>query len=93
METVILFSVGLSSLVFAHILALRRRFILILSFLAITAALYAVIHWYVGTVDGWDGLALAIFAMIAVMPFAAGLVLGLVTGSVHLRWKSAGGKK
>jgi len=91
METLILWLVGLSSLVFAHQLALRRRFLVILIFLAIAGGLYAGIQWYVGVVDGWDGLALAIFALIAVLPFATGLVLGAITGSLHLRWRATRG--
>ena len=88
MEALILFLIGLSSIAFAHLLALRRRFGVILVFLVIAAGLYAGIRWYVETADGWDGLALGIFAMIAVMPFAVGLILGAISGSLHLRWKS-----
>lgn len=89
METLILFSVSLSALAIAHLLALRGRYLVILGLLAATGGLYALIHWYVGTLDGWDGLALAIFALIAVMPFGAGLVLGTFTGWLHARRRVA----
>ncbi|NRB20731.1 MAG: hypothetical protein HRU33_25160 [Rhodobacteraceae bacterium] len=91
MEALILSLVGLSSLAIAHLLALRRRFLLILIFLAVAGGLYAVIRWYVGVADGLDRLVLAIFAGIAVVPFAAGLVLGAITGYLHLRWRTARG--
>jgi hypothetical protein len=89
MEALILSLVGLSSGVFAHLLVLRRRYVVIATFLAIAVAVYAVIHWYVGAAAGLGTLGLAIFAGIAVVPFAAGLVLGSITGYLHLRWKSA----
>lgn len=86
METLILISVGLSSTVFAHLLTLRGRFAVILALLVAAALLYGAIQWYVATLSGWDGLALAIFALIAVVPFGAGLVLGAGTGWLHKRW-------
>jgi len=89
METLILFSVSLIAVAIAHLLALRGRYLVILSLLAATGALYALIHWYVGTLEGWDGLALAIFGLIAVMPFGAGLVLGTATGWLHARRRAA----
>ena len=88
MEALILFLIGLSSIAFAHLLALRRRFGVILVFLVIAAGLYALTRWYLGTTDSLDGLALPIFAMVAVMPFAVGLILGAISGSLHLRRKS-----
>ncbi|PCJ10492.1 MAG: hypothetical protein COB16_00275 [Rhodobacteraceae bacterium] len=89
METLILFSVSLSAVAVAHLLALWGRYLVILGFLLATGVLYGVIHWYVGTLDGWNGLALAIFALIAVMPFGAGLVLGTLTGWLHARRRIA----
>ena len=85
METLILFSVFFSSIVCAHLLALRGRYLQILCFVVAAALLYSVIYWYVGTLEGWDGLALAIFSLIAVMPCGAGLILGAGSGWFHQR--------
>lgn len=89
METVILFSVGISAIICGHILALQRRPLVILGLLVAAGLLYASIHWYVGTVQGWSALALAIFALISVMPFGAGLVIGAMTGWIHFWWRSS----
>ena len=89
METLILISVGLSAVVFAHLLALQRRPRAILGLLLAAGVLYAAIHWYLGTVQGWNALALGIFALVAVMPFGAGLVLGAITGWLHLWWTTS----
>lgn len=85
METIILVSVSLSAIVISHLLALRGRYLIILIFLVASILLYAAIYWYVSTLEGWDGLALAIFSLIAVMPFGAGLILGAATGWLHRR--------
>jgi len=82
-----LISVNLSSTGFAHLMMLRGRHGVILALLLAAVLLYGAIQWYVGTLSGWDGLGLAIFALIAEVPFGAGLVLGAGTGALHMRWK------
>ena len=93
METLILFSVGLSAIVFSYLLALRGRYLLILALLVAAGLLYTAIYWYVRTLEGWDGLALAIFSLIAVMPFGAGLVVGAAIGWLHQRRRKARAEK
>ena len=93
METLILFSVGLSAIAFGHLMAMRRRYMVILVLVVLAGLLYAAIHWYVGTLDGWEGLALAIYSLIAVMPLGAGLVFGAITGSLHVWWQTTRGPK
>ncbi|TLP67829.1 hypothetical protein FEE96_04675 [Parasedimentitalea maritima] len=88
MEMLVLILVGLGASVLAHMLSLRRLYSVLVVLIVLTGGLYAAIHWYVGTLEGWDGLTLAIFALIAVMPFGGGLVLGGLTGWLHLRWKA-----
>jgi hypothetical protein len=86
-----LFLMVLSGLAFGHLMILRRRFLLILLLLAATAGLYALIYTFVGTVEDYSGLAMAIFAMIAVIPLGGGIVMGAVTGWLHMWWRARRG--
>lgn len=85
METLILAGVGLSAAYSGHVLALAGRYRTIAILASIGALLFLIIRVSVAHLEGLGSFVLAVYLMLAVVPFGVGLGLETITGGLW-RW-------